>query len=104
MLVEPLCCFVDVVVCSCVGAADDHDGNSVIVDAVVVGPSSRCDCDCEKWRCESAAGVRDSGREALCASLMAGRNDRIVFMVVCCAYDVRTSLCKVSAISLPDVL
>lgn len=68
------------------------------------GPSSRCDCDCEKWRCESAAGVRDSGREALCASLMAGRNDRIVFMVVCCAYDVRTSLCEVCAINLPDVL
>jgi hypothetical protein len=36
VLVEPFGGFVDVVVCAGVGAADDHDGDGVVVDAVVV--------------------------------------------------------------------
>lgn len=36
VLVEPFSSLVDVVVSALVRAADDHDGNSVIVDAVVV--------------------------------------------------------------------
>jgi hypothetical protein len=36
MLVEPFSGLVDVVVCALVGTADDHDGDAVVVDAVVV--------------------------------------------------------------------
>lgn len=36
VLVEPFGGFVDVVVCALVGAADNHDGYRVVVDAVVV--------------------------------------------------------------------
>jgi hypothetical protein len=36
VLVEPLGGLIDVVVCALVGAADDHDGYVVVVDAVVV--------------------------------------------------------------------
>lgn len=36
VLVEPFCCLIDVVVCSLVGATDDHDGYVVVVYAVVV--------------------------------------------------------------------
>jgi hypothetical protein len=36
VLVEPFGGLVDVVVCALVGAADDHDGYRVVVDAVVV--------------------------------------------------------------------
>jgi hypothetical protein len=68
------------------------------------GPSWRCDCDWEKRRCESVVGVRDTGREALCASLMTGRNDRIVFMVLCRACSIQTLLFRIGAISSPDVL
>lgn len=36
VLVEEFGRRVDVVVCSCVGAAYDHDGHGIVVDAVVV--------------------------------------------------------------------
>ena len=36
VLVEPFCCFVDMVVCAFIGAADYHDGYGGVVDAVVV--------------------------------------------------------------------
>jgi hypothetical protein len=35
-LVEPFRGLVDVVVCALVGAADDHDGDAIVVDAVVI--------------------------------------------------------------------
>lgn len=36
MLVEPFWCFIDVVVCALIGAADNHDSDMLVVDAVVV--------------------------------------------------------------------
>jgi hypothetical protein len=45
------------------------------------GPSCLCCCDCEKWRCGSVAGIRVAGRKERWASRMAGRNERVVFIV-----------------------
>jgi hypothetical protein len=80
VLVEPFRGLVDVVVCALVGAADDHDGDAIVVDAVVVD-----------GRLEHVGVLGDPGFVMLAIGIFGFVNSRTIWVCL----EVRLSSCAV---------